>query len=123
MNDKSYKMQRLLTSADDLDAITENGIYWYYTESLPANVPFKNSAIVEVFEDKTDNTKKFSVLLDMVLLVALHSGRCYRALGGETGHAISWILNLIRQINSFGLAHLIKVLLPYRILINIPYSG
>ena len=61
MNDKSYKMQRLLTSADDLDAITENGIYWYYTESLPANVPFKNSAIVEVFEDKTDNTKKFSV--------------------------------------------------------------
>ena len=116
MNDKSYKMQRLLTSADDLDAITENGIYWYYT-------PFKNSAIVEVFEDKTDNTKKFSVLLDMVLLVALHSGRCRRALGGETGHAISWILNLIRQINSFGLAHLIKVLLPYRILINIPYSG
>ena len=58
MNDKSYKMQRLLTSADDLDAITENGIYWYYTESLPANVPFKNSAIVEVFGDKTDNTKK-----------------------------------------------------------------
>ena len=51
-------MQRLLTSADDLDAITENGIYWYYTESLPANVPFKNSAIVEVFGDKTDNTKK-----------------------------------------------------------------
>ena len=51
-------MHRILTSDDDLDNITENGIYYYYTDDVPANAPFENAAIVEVFGSNSDTTQK-----------------------------------------------------------------
>lgn len=41
--------RRTLTSADNMDNVTESGVYVYYTNGLPANAPFTNAAIVEVF--------------------------------------------------------------------------
>jgi len=42
----NYK--RELTSADSLDDIKENGIYFFNTGNVPANSPFQNASIVEV---------------------------------------------------------------------------
>lgn len=49
---------RLLTSADDCDDLTEDGIYWYSTSSVPANAPFANAAIIEVFGNDSSTTQK-----------------------------------------------------------------
>lgn len=40
--------RRLLTSADDLDELTEPGVYRYSTSSVPANCPYDNAGMVEV---------------------------------------------------------------------------
>ncbi len=50
--------RRILTSADDLDNITENGIYAYETASVPANAPFPNAAVVEVFGTNKSSRQK-----------------------------------------------------------------
>ena len=38
----------MLTAADDLDTLTENGIYYYLTGDAPQNTPYSNASIVEV---------------------------------------------------------------------------
>lgn len=53
-----YGPARLLTSADDLDAITDNGTYWYLTESVPAHAPYSNAAVVEVSGSSSNATQK-----------------------------------------------------------------
>lgn len=53
-----YGIQRLLTSADDLNAITDNGTYWYLTESVPAHAPYINASVVEVCGSTSDATQK-----------------------------------------------------------------
>ena len=45
---------RLLTADDDCNDIIEDGVYWYSTSSVPANAPFANAAIIEVYG--ADNT-------------------------------------------------------------------
>lgn len=44
---------RRLTSSDDLDKITDKGVYDYATSSIPKNCPFTNAGIVEVVGNKT----------------------------------------------------------------------
>ena len=51
-------MQRILTADDDLNDITQNGIYYYYTEDVPLNAPYENASIVEVFGSNSDTTQK-----------------------------------------------------------------
>ena len=53
-----YGPARLLTSADDLNSITGNGTYWYWTDSVPANAPYDNASIVEVIGSKSSATQK-----------------------------------------------------------------
>lgn len=55
---EKYSVKRLLTSADDFNGITDNGIYWYMTESIPANAPYDNAAIIEVIGSKSNSTQK-----------------------------------------------------------------
>lgn len=50
--------KRLLTSADNLNNIREDGVYVYSTSSVPVNAPFENAAVVMVFgADSTDTQK------------------------------------------------------------------
>lgn len=51
-NANLYK--RKITSEEDLNDITEPGVYYYVTAGLPANAPFDNASIIEVI--KTDAT-------------------------------------------------------------------
>lgn len=55
---EKYGPARLLTSADDLNNITNNGTYWYWTDSVPANAPYDNASIVEVVGSKSSTTQK-----------------------------------------------------------------
>lgn len=50
--------RRVLTSADDLDNIFEDGVYVYSTSSLPGNAPFANAAVVEVFGSTSTTSQK-----------------------------------------------------------------
>lgn len=54
-NTLSFK--RILNSSDDLNNIKENGIYTYITGDVPANAPFNNGAIVEVFGHTSTTTQ------------------------------------------------------------------
>lgn len=49
---------RLLTSADDCDNIKDDGVYWYSTSSVPANAPFENAAIIEVYGADNNSSQK-----------------------------------------------------------------
>ena len=56
--DGKYGIKRLLTSADDLNNITDNGIYWYLTENVPSHAPYNNASVVEVFGSSSSSTQK-----------------------------------------------------------------
>ena len=58
VNSTGLVYRRTLTSADDLDNITESGIYVYSTSSRPANAPFENAAVVEVFGSTSSKSQK-----------------------------------------------------------------
>lgn len=49
---------RMLTSADDLDGLFANGVYYYPTSSVPQNAPFQSAAIVEVFGSLSPSAQK-----------------------------------------------------------------
>lgn len=63
--------QRVLTSADDCDNLFDDGVYVYSTASVPANAPFENAAVIEVFGADSTTTQKIQ--------------RAYRY--GEAGHS------------------------------------
>lgn len=81
--------QRVLTADDDLDEIFDDGVYVYSTSSVPANAPFENAAVIEVFGADSTTTQKIQ--------------RAYRY--GEAGHSAfrplysgawgAWTKNLI----------------------------
>ena len=52
------QFKRVLTAEDDLDSIFEDGWYVYSTSSLPANAPFPNAAIIEIFGADNTSTQK-----------------------------------------------------------------
>lgn len=47
-NADSLTFRRMLTASDNLDNITDTGIYYYETTSVPKNCPYQNAGIVEV---------------------------------------------------------------------------
>ena len=49
---------RRLTAEDDLNDITQNGIYYFSTEDLPSNSFYQNASIVEVFGSASNTTQK-----------------------------------------------------------------
>ncbi len=49
---------RALTSNDDLNNLRENGIYYFGTDSVPANSPYQNASVVEVFGSNSTATQK-----------------------------------------------------------------
>lgn len=53
--------KRLLTSADDCNNITDDGIYWYSTANRPANAPFENAAVMLVFGNDSTTTQKIQL--------------------------------------------------------------
>lgn len=50
--------KRILTSQDNLDNVLETGIYAFSTASMPANSPFENASVVEVFGSTNANSQK-----------------------------------------------------------------
>lgn len=54
----SVYFKRVLTDADDLDDIRENGIYYFQTASRPANAPFENAGVVDVFGGESLSSQK-----------------------------------------------------------------
>lgn len=53
--------KRLLTSDDDCNNITDDGIYWYSTANRPANAPFENAAVMLVFGNDSTTTQKIQL--------------------------------------------------------------
>lgn len=58
VTDTAMAYRRILTAEEDLDAVTENGIYIFTDGNLPANAPFSYGGILEVFGSAADNTQK-----------------------------------------------------------------
>lgn len=52
------QFKRVLTAEDDLDSIFEDGWYMYNTSSRPANAPFENAGIIEVFGVNSTSSQK-----------------------------------------------------------------
>ena len=50
-----------LTSADDLDDETEDGVYYFETGDVPINAPFENASIIHVFGAPENLNKKIQV--------------------------------------------------------------
>lgn len=53
-----YGYKRLLTSADDLNSLVENGVYVYFTSGVPQNCPYTNAGVVEVLGSNSDTSQK-----------------------------------------------------------------
>ena len=50
--------KKTLTSADDLNNITEDGVYVYSTNSRPANCPYSNAGVILVFGANSSASQK-----------------------------------------------------------------
>lgn len=51
-----FGFKRVLTSADDLNTLFEEGVYRYSTSSVPANCPYSNAGVVEVIHSGSDSS-------------------------------------------------------------------
>ena len=103
---------RKLTSSDNLDNITDNGIYWYGTESVPQNAPYQNASVVEVIGSSSATGEKFQ----RVTRYGVPGKSSWRPLGGGSNGWLAWAESLtnadynVQSItNQYGLnLHLIK---------------
>lgn len=86
---EKYGPVRQLTAADDLNNITTNGTYWYLTESVPANAPYNNAAIVEVSGSTSDTTQK----IQRATRYGVPGQSAFRPLISSTGW-LDWAYNL-----------------------------
>ena len=77
---------RKLTNVDNLDALTEPGIYYYATSSPPQGAPFNNAAIVEVMAAPNNGT----YALQRVTRVGVAGISAYRTL--DVGQWRTWAL-------------------------------
>ena len=75
------RIKRLLTSADDLNNITDNGIYWYLTENVPSHAPYNNASVVEVFGSSSSSTQK----MQRVTRYGVSGQSAFRPLIGSVG--------------------------------------
>ena len=107
-----YGRMRKLTSSDNLDNITDNGIYWYATESVPQNAPYQNASVVEVIGSSSATGEKFQ----RVTRYGVPGKSSWRPLGGGGNGWLAWAESLtnadynVQSItNQYGLnLHLIK---------------
>lgn len=107
-----YGRMRQLTSSDNLDNITDNGIYWYATESVPQNAPYQNASVVEVIGSSSATGEKFQ----RVTRYGVPGKSSWRPLGGGGNGWLAWAESLtnadynVQSItNQYGLnLHLIK---------------
>ena len=83
---KKYGRMRQLTSSDNLDNITDNGIYWYPTESVPQNAPYQNAAVVEVIGSPSATGEKFQ----RVTRYGVPGKSSWRPLGGGSNGWLAW---------------------------------
>ena len=83
---KKYGRMRQLTSSDNLDNITDNGIYWYPTESVPQNAPYQNAAVVEVIGSTSATGEKFQ----RVTRYGVPGKSSWRPLGGGSNGWLAW---------------------------------
>lgn len=81
---------RKLTSSDNLDNITDNGIYWYGTESVPQNAPYQNAAVVEVIGSSSATGEKFQ----RVTRYGVPGKSSCRPLGGGSNGWLEWTESL-----------------------------
>ncbi len=79
--DGKYGIKRLLTSEDDLNNITDNGIYWYLTENVPSHAPYNNASVVEVFGSSSSSTQK----MQRVTRYGVSGQSAFRPLIGSAG--------------------------------------
>ena len=87
---KKYGRMRQLTSSDNLDNITDNGIYWYPTESVPQNAPYQNAAVVEVIGSTSATGEKFQ----RVTRYGVPGKSSWRPLGGGSNGWLAWAESL-----------------------------
>lgn len=85
-----YGRMRQLTSSDNLDNITDNGIYWYPTESVPQNAPYQNAAVVEVIGSTSATGEKFQ----RVTRYGVPGKSSWRPLGGGSNGWLAWAESL-----------------------------
>ena len=85
-----YGRMRKLTSSDNLDNITDNGIYWYGTESVPQNAPYQNAAVVEVIGSSSATGEKFQ----RVTRYGVPGKSSCRPLGGGSNGWLEWTESL-----------------------------
>ena len=83
---KKYGRMRQLTSSDNLDNITDNGIYWYPTESVSQNAPYQNAAVVEVIGSTSATGEKFQ----RVTRYGVPGKSSWRPLGGGSNGWLAW---------------------------------
>lgn len=81
---------RQLTSSDNLDNITDNGIYWYATESVPQNAPYQNASVVEVIGSSSATGEKFQ----RVTRYGVPGKSSWRPLGGGGNGWLAWAESL-----------------------------
>lgn len=56
-----FNYKRQITSADNMDDIKEDGIYYFSSTSLPTNAPFTSGAVVLVFGDRSMTSTKIQL--------------------------------------------------------------
>ena len=54
---KAFGYKRVLTSADDLNTLIEEGVYPYSTASIPQHCFYSNAGVVEVIKADSDTTR------------------------------------------------------------------
>lgn len=77
--------KRALTFNDDLNNITEDGVYVYSVGSVPQNAPFNDSSVVMVFGGNSANTQKVQIVFHHV---GIRNGQ-FRT--RDTGDWLSWM--------------------------------
>lgn len=85
-----YGRMRQLTSSDNLNNITDNGIYWYGTESVPQNAPYQNASVVEVIGSSSATGEKFQ----RVTRYGVPGKSSWRPLGGGGNGWLAWAESL-----------------------------
>lgn len=67
--DRTVQTRTLLTSADDIDTIRQNGVYTWNTGDYPANLPSNRYGTMVVFSERANN--------DAVQLIFMYGGLYY----------------------------------------------
>ena len=91
--------RRVLTSADDMNTIFEDGVYVYSTASRPANAPFENAAVILVFGADSTSTQK----IQLAFRYGAVGQTAFRPLLGGTGwlewyYPDKWTMDYIKNL-------------------------